>query len=538
MLATNFYTTRYGLVGYHGERGRGPGGVDYKATATAEDRWAEWQKLAANRYSTPPPRVAAEAVDSPRDSSPGSVLEHTPGPVQTPPTRQAWGSPQRGKSYTSEATPLPYEKNLALRTPSPGARLSYGYDDGNTIETRTSVTAASTTPKTFYSAKHEESTEPTNTQSAKALSNNEAWDRWWAEVSVRRKELAQRVAASKQQQQQHQQDQQQQPQHQYLEELKLRYQGHQTTTRPLQQDPLPEGWREVLDNTSGRVFYHNGRTGVSVWERPTASVVTPLTPRTPHQTARSSTSGVHVMPRRSTSAGARPRARRSPSMDWTSSQGLIPPQAKEDMHKYVVVLDLDETLVYARDGPLVTRPGCKELLSFLSEYCETIIWTAGERCYAQLVLASLDPTESTVKHCVYRHPKWFTGQAGQTKDLRLLGRNLDKTILIDNTPDCIRKNVTNAALVPDYMGAPVDSTLLSIQILLKLLVASAKTVPAFLQSTPLVELSTVKTDVSDSIVVYSVGDVSSRSPNLDSCQDTENQNAASTTRTNNRMVLS
>lgn len=130
---------------------------------------------------------------------------------------------------------------------------------------------------------------------------------------------------------------------------------------------------------------------------------------------------------------------------------FIPSQDPADRGKPLVVLDLDETLVYARQGPINVRPGVKELLSALDGRAEVAVWTAGERDYAQGVIERIDPNH-TIQHCVYRHPKWWTGQPGYSKDLTNLGRSLDRVILIDNTPDCLKDQPWNCLLVEDYTG--------------------------------------------------------------------------------------
>ena len=137
------------------------------------------------------------------------------------------------------------------------------------------------------------------------------------------------------------------------------------------------------------------------------------------------------------------------------------------------MLDLDETLIYAREGPLYARPGLNELLEFLSKNCEPIVWTAGVKAYAQAVIRNIDPTNA-FRHCVYRHKKWFSGCAGYNKDLTLLGRDMSKLIILENTPDCVRGNEENGILVADYEGTPeesADPTLYAIKHMLKDMVA-------------------------------------------------------------------
>lgn len=204
--------------------------------------------------------------------------------------------------------------------------------------------------------------------------------------------------------------------------------------------------------------------------------------------------------------GAGPRGRkRAPSMVGATGQYMLPAQKPEDHGKCVVVLDLDETLVYARDGPLYARPGLQDFLRLLGQRTEGVAWTAGVRAYAQAVVRNID-REGHLKHCVYRHAKWFSGGAGYTKDLKLLGRDLDKTIIVENTPDCIRYYPNNSILLADYERDETnedaaDSTLPILTRLISELINSGQTVPQFLASTNLLRKKQVETDVGDYITV-------------------------------------
>eukprot|EP00755_Sulcionema_specki_P019537 Sspe_Gene.69741::Locus_41126_Transcript_1_1_Confidence_1.000_Length_1525::g.69741::m.69741/K15731/CTDSP; carboxy-terminal domain RNA polymerase II polypeptide A small phosphatase len=197
-----------------------------------------------------------------------------------------------------------------------------------------------------------------------------------------------------------------------------------------------------------------------------------------------------------------PRMRRAPSMVHTPGTHMLPPQDPADASKYVVVLDLDETLIYARDGPLYARPGLEEFLALLSKGTEAVAWTAGLRAYAQAVLANIDRM-GAFKHCIYRHHKWFTGQAGYQKDLKLLGRNLDKVIIIENTPDCIRHYRDHGVLVADYEGGEKpDNTIPMLTEFIRGLISSGLTVPQYLAKCHLLTKRRVLTDVGDYIECY------------------------------------
>jgi TFIIF-interacting CTD phosphatase-like protein len=193
--------------------------------------------------------------------------------------------------------------------------------------------------------------------------------------------------------------------------------------------------------------------------------------------------------------------KRAPSMIHEPTKHMIPPKRDEDK-KYTIVLDLDETLIYAREGPLYARPHLDELLDFLGNHAETVVWTAGVRAYAQAVIRNIDPN-GVIDHCIYRHEKWFTGQAGYAKDLALVGRDLSFVLIVENTPDCIRGHEENGILVSDYEGGEMpDNTLPAIAKLLDDLVRSNLTVPEFLKRCNMLTRQYVPTDLGDKLYVY------------------------------------
>lgn len=150
------------------------------------------------------------------------------------------------------------------------------------------------------------------------------------------------------------------------------------------------------------------------------------------------------------------RARRKPTMTHCEDRLVAPPPAGADK-RYTVVLDLDETVVYARDGPLYARAYLRELLQSLKDHFEVIVWTAGEREYAKSILEEINE-DHIIQHLIYRHKTWFTHD-DYTKDLKKLGRDIDYVIIVENTPDCVRANPQNGIIVKDFEvpSTPVSS---------------------------------------------------------------------------------
>ncbi|RNF11991.1 nuclear lim interactor-interacting factor [Trypanosoma rangeli] len=140
------------------------------------------------------------------------------------------------------------------------------------------------------------------------------------------------------------------------------------------------------------------------------------------------------------------RKRRRPTMAGHKERLVDPPAGTNK--KYTVVLDLDETVVYAREGPLYARAYLRELLRSIKDVFEVIVWTAGEREYAKNILEEINQ-EHIIQHLIYRHGAWFRSE-DYTKDLKKLGRNIDYVIIVENTPDCVRANPQNGIIVEDF----------------------------------------------------------------------------------------
>lgn len=200
---------------------------------------------------------------------------------------------------------------------------------------------------------------------------------------------------------------------------------------------------------------------------------------------------------------ARPR---QPSMVHEMGKMLIPPQDSKFLGRVTVVLDLDETLVYAREGPLYGRPGLDSLMKLLADRFEAVAWSAGIKPYTQAILRTIDKSNA-VQHCVYRHKKWFTGQAGYCKDLTMLGRDIASTLIIENTPDCIRGFENNGILVSDYEGGEgYDPTLECIVFVLQDMLerreCEGMSVPQYIASSKLLSKQPVPTDAGDLLQCY------------------------------------
>lgn len=140
----------------------------------------------------------------------------------------------------------------------------------------------------------------------------------------------------------------------------------------------------------------------------------------------------------------------TPSQRQVSS--LLGPVRDHHQGKLCLVLDLDETLVHSSFQPIqksdfiipvtiegcmhnvfvLKRPGVDEFLIRAAKHFEIVVYTASLSKYADPLLDKLDKyklitTRLFREHCVYH-------QGHYVKDLSLLNRDLNKTIIVDNSP--------------------------------------------------------------------------------------------------------
>lgn len=126
---------------------------------------------------------------------------------------------------------------------------------------------------------------------------------------------------------------------------------------------------------------------------------------------------------------------------------LLPPPRHAS--RLTVVLDLDETLIRMREGPFYVRPHAKLLFETLKAIgnIEIIIWTCATERYARRALEQIP--SATWHHIVSRDPRWYKDGSPAVKNLRWLGRDLDRCVAIDNCPVAVSSNPDNCIVVQD-----------------------------------------------------------------------------------------
>lgn len=102
---------------------------------------------------------------------------------------------------------------------------------------------------------------------------------------------------------------------------------------------------------------------------------------------------------------------------------------------YTLVLDMDETLVHfdPRRRMFKARPHVQNFLKEMSKNWEIVVFTAGLKEYADWILNELDPDRYISKR-LYRDSCTFR-RGSYLKDLKKLGRDLCRVVIVDNLPE-------------------------------------------------------------------------------------------------------
>ena len=140
-------------------------------------------------------------------------------------------------------------------------------------------------------------------------------------------------------------------------------------------------------------------------------------------------------------------------------------------YKYTLVLDLDRTLISPpkRDGTVIVRPYTEEFIKELANYYEIVIFTGSLQKTAECAIKRFDK-DMLISYLLDR--RYMSAQFSTTvKDLSKIGRDLKKTIIVDDDEHFVMRQKENGIIIKKYFGEPNDKELI---ILCKELVELAK----------------------------------------------------------------
>ncbi len=154
----------------------------------------------------------------------------------------------------------------------------------------------------------------------------------------------------------------------------------------------------------------------------------------------------------------------------------------------LLILDVDETLLYASEKRLdresnfrvgsyfvYVRPYLQEFLQCCNEHFRLAVWSSSSADYLNAIVTAILPNDLTLEfvwsreRCIQR----FDGELQEiyyVKDLKKvqrMGFDLDRMLILDDTPKKVERNYGNAIYAKPYFGDPMDSELQSLSRYLK-----------------------------------------------------------------------
>ncbi|XP_008283775.1 dentin sialophosphoprotein-like [Stegastes partitus] len=169
-----------------------------------------------------------------------------------------------------------------------------------------------------------------------------------------------------------------------------------------------------------------------------------------------------------------------PPTEQVPAKPLLPQMKSNDAGKICVVIDLDETLVHSSFKPVnnadfiipveidgtvhqvyvLKRPHVDEFLKRMGELFECVLFTASLSKYADPVSDLLDKW-GAFRSRLFRESCVFH-KGNYVKDLSRLGRDLNKVIIIDNSPASYIFHPDNAVPVASWFDDMSDTELLDL----------------------------------------------------------------------------
>jgi Dullard-like phosphatase family protein len=129
---------------------------------------------------------------------------------------------------------------------------------------------------------------------------------------------------------------------------------------------------------------------------------------------------------------------------------------------FTLILDLDETLIKykiendsSEKGKLIFRPGLLPFLNKVFPLFDLILWTSGQKDYADDIINKIEKDKKFFSVRLYREHATYKNKI-YIKDLSNLGRPLDKIIIIDDKESSFSLQRDNGILIKPFHGSKLE----------------------------------------------------------------------------------
>ena len=154
----------------------------------------------------------------------------------------------------------------------------------------------------------------------------------------------------------------------------------------------------------------------------------------------------------------------------TNQIHFLLPKIRE--HKYTLILDLDETLIYSQINfnykltnknnynnqiilpktTLILRPGLHEFLHDMKLLYELILFSSGTQDYVEPIVKKIEKNEKYFDYVLYRNHMTTDENGERIKNLNLIGRNLNSVIIIDDVSKNFKLQKDNGICIRPFCG--------------------------------------------------------------------------------------
>jgi len=168
------------------------------------------------------------------------------------------------------------------------------------------------------------------------------------------------------------------------------------------------------------------------------------------------------------------------SIEMKSRKTILPKRSRSTP-PVCLALDLDETLVHCSIQPLEKaeltfgvnfnsqeykvyvrmRPYLAKFLRQVSSWFEIVVFTASQKVYADKLLNILDPKRRYIKHRIFRD-SCVCVDGNYLKDLTVLGRDLSKVAIVDNSVQAFGFQLNNGIPIESWFDDDDDQELLNL----------------------------------------------------------------------------
>uniref|UniRef100_A0A0A9WGD4 CTD small phosphatase-like protein 2 n=1 Tax=Lygus hesperus TaxID=30085 RepID=A0A0A9WGD4_LYGHE len=107
------------------------------------------------------------------------------------------------------------------------------------------------------------------------------------------------------------------------------------------------------------------------------------------------------------------------------------------------------------------RPHLEYFLRQVSQWFEVVVFTASQKVYADNLLNIIDPRNEFIVHRLFRDSCIYV-DGNYLKDLSILGRSLDKVLIVDNSFQAFGYNIDNGIPIESWFNDENDCELLKL----------------------------------------------------------------------------